>query len=136
MELGLHYPDTVLALKLLRNANLNKDEQSNVLAALQSRPGFSEIEDLLLQTMVCLKESIVKIESQVERVSFRLEFHKSCLIYCFIPWIIHLWITSDLSDPLIAFKWYQEEESCVDFFESKDMLPIGDDEPVDDDFDR
>ena len=68
MELGLHYPDTVLALKLLRNANLNKDEQSSVLVALQSRPGFSEIEDLLLQTMVCLnglKESIVKIESQV-----------------------------------------------------------------------
>ena len=93
MELGLHYPDTVLALKLLRNANLNKDEQYNVLAALQSRPGFSEIEDLLLQTMVCLKESIVKIESQVVRFSFRLEYHRNSQNAFYPidnPWISHL----------------------------------------------
>ena len=46
-------------------------------------------------------------------------------------------MASDLSDPMTVFKLCQEEEEgCVDFFESKDMLPIGDDEPVDDDFDR
>ena len=61
-DVGLNYPDNILAFKLLKNCNVSEEAQSTVFAALQSRTDPS-VEDLLLHTMICLNKILLELET-------------------------------------------------------------------------
>ena len=62
-ELGLNYPDNILAFKLLKNCNVSEEAQSTVFAALQSQSD-PLVEDMLLRTMNSLKNLFTSDKSE------------------------------------------------------------------------
>jgi len=78
-EIGLEYTDLLLALKLIKSLSISEEAQDVVFAALQAQT--DPLDDILLQTMVCLtglygKSENTELEIKVEsfEVRYKISF--------------------------------------------------------------